>query len=333
MSALDSAIVTLLTPADKLRAGLLRRSGPVGRKLIADRQLRINTLALAGISTSLAFTAGAPLWLLVVGPLVLGVPHLLADVRYLVVRPGLHRSGAWWLLCAAPLALMFAVSAPWVGALAVLGGAAWSRARPWLWLAALALLGLALARPDATTWVMLHLHNLVAVALWWTWREGSRRRLIPVLAFAAVYAAILFGALDGLLIGAHTITRVPADVPRGALFSGIAGGLPAPWDVRVVASFAFAQSVHYMIWLRWIPEDDRRRYTPRPLLATYRALRDDFHLVGLMVFAGLAAAIWALSLVDLSEARDGYYRLAAFHAWLELACIVRLVTLRQRVKP
>ena len=33
-----------------------------------------------------------PLWILAVGPLVLGVPHLLADVRYLVARKGLQRS-------------------------------------------------------------------------------------------------------------------------------------------------------------------------------------------------------------------------------------------------
>jgi len=112
LPALDRAVLSLLRPADRLRAGLLRRSGAIGRRLIADRQLRVNTLALLGITTSLVLTAGAPLWLLVVGPLALGVPHLLADVRYLVVRPGLHRSRAWWLLAAAPLALMFVESAP-----------------------------------------------------------------------------------------------------------------------------------------------------------------------------------------------------------------------------
>jgi hypothetical protein len=251
-------------------------------------------------------------------------------VRYLVVRPGLHRSRSWWLLCAPPLALTAVWLSPLAGALAVLGGVAWSRARPGIWLAALALLGCALALPDGTTWAMLHAHNLAAVALWWAWRAGDRRRLVPVVAFLAVYLAILLGALDGPLLTHHALLRGPTSVPRGALFSGISGGLPTPWDARVVASFAFAQSVHYAVWLRWIPEDDRPRYTPRPLMATWRALVADFKHAGLLTFAALAAAIAIWALVDLKEARDGYFRLAAFHAWLELACIARLVTRRER---
>ena len=41
---------------------------------------------------------------LAVGPLVLGVPHLVADLRYLVVRPGLHRRAAFWPVAVSALA-------------------------------------------------------------------------------------------------------------------------------------------------------------------------------------------------------------------------------------
>ena len=48
-------------------------------------------LAAFSVAVALACTLAAPLSLLTLGPLCLGVPHLVADLRYLVVRQGLHR--------------------------------------------------------------------------------------------------------------------------------------------------------------------------------------------------------------------------------------------------
>jgi molybdate transport system substrate-binding protein len=42
-------------------------------------------------------TALIPLWMLALGPILLGVPHLLADLRYCVFRPGWHRQAAIWV--------------------------------------------------------------------------------------------------------------------------------------------------------------------------------------------------------------------------------------------
>jgi hypothetical protein len=92
-----------------------------------------------------------------------------------------------------------------------------------------------------------------------------------------------------------------------------------------VLFFAFAQSVHYAVWLRLIPEDDRARPGLRSFTSSVRALTQD---VGrpLVVFAGvltLALSAWALS--DLCAARDVYLRVAGFHAYLELAVLALFV--------
>lgn len=329
-AALDATAAGVLAPLDHVRARLLRGSGRFGRRLIADRQLRINTLALVGVATSLTLTALAPVWLLVFGPLILGVPHLLADVRYLVVRPGLHLQPRWWLACGVPLGLLTAGHTPWAGALAVVGGAAAARAPAWVWAGASALLGSAIWAPEATLWGMIHAHNLVAIGLWAAWRGGDVRRLVPVVAALAGYGAILTGALDGPLIEGRAILWGPASVSFGALFGEISGGLPHPWDIRLVASFAFLQSVHYAVWLRWIPEDDRSRYTPRPLVATYRALVADLGVFGLYAFGALAAVILGLAAVSLPMARSVYFSVASGHGWLELACIARLLAIGRR---
>ncbi len=89
--------------------------------------------------------------------------------------------------------------------------------------------------------------------------------------------------------------------------------------LRLVLAFAFLQSVHYGVWLRLIPEDDRPRAAPRPWRATWRALVQDFGVVPLMLFAALALGIAVWGVVDLTQARLGYLRLAVFHGYLELA--------------
>ena len=94
--------------------------------------------------------------------------------------------------------------------------------------------------------------------------------------------------------------------------------LPGEWALRLTLSFV-AQSVHYGIWLRMIPEEDRRRDTPRTFAASFRALRSE--LGWPLVFAGvlttLALCVWATW--DVSAARSTYLRTGLFHGHLELA--------------
>jgi hypothetical protein len=90
--------------------------------------------------------------------------------------------------------------------------------------------------------------------------------------------------------------------------------------------YAFAQAVHYGVWLRLVPEDDRPRATPRSFRASYLALRDELGSLLLAAFAlaSVGLAIWAVA--DLVEARAGYLRFARFHGMLELTAIALWVT-------
>ena len=56
------------------------------------------------LAATLTLAVLAPRWTLALGPIVLGVPHLLADARYLVVRPGYHRRTSIFLAVLPPLA-------------------------------------------------------------------------------------------------------------------------------------------------------------------------------------------------------------------------------------
>ena len=109
--ALRDPIEQVLAPLDRLRVRLLRALMPWSSVLAGRREARVAVFGVAVVAIALGLSLLAPLWVLALGPIVLGVPHLLADLRYCVVRPGWHREPALWLLAGAPL-LAMALGAP-----------------------------------------------------------------------------------------------------------------------------------------------------------------------------------------------------------------------------
>jgi hypothetical protein len=263
---------------------VLRRVAP--RALIADREARVLWLGLASVATSFVAALCFPKAMLLVGPLLLGVPHLLADVRYLVVRQGHHRSLFFWLLIAAPALATSLGAAPTWGFAAVVG-AGLLRRSPCVTALGLCLVALGLRFGWDAQLVFLHAHNAVALVLWWRWRKRSRSMLL-------IPAAALLGWLLLWLLGTLDTT-----------------------------AFAFAQAVHYAVWLRLIPDDDRARPAPRSFRASWQALVKDFGPWPLLGFLALALFVAAWGLYDSQAAREGYFALATFHGYLELGVLAR----------
>ena len=134
-------------------------------------------------------------------------------------------------------------------------------------------------------------------------------------------AAILAGGVDALVAAGLGWRSRPAGFGVGSLAAALAPGLSPRWALRLVMLYAFAQSLHYAIWLRLVPDEDRERATPRPFRASWRALARD---VGPWLVGGAALAIvffsaWAV--IDVAHAREGYLRASAFHGHLELVAL------------
>ncbi|MFT6399050.1 MAG: hypothetical protein ACJAYU_003813 [Bradymonadia bacterium] len=196
--------------------------------------------------------------------------------------------------------------------------------RRWLALTLIATLiaGTAAIRPYGLV-VFAHAHNLIAIGLWIAWMPSVRSlRVLPLALFAVGVGVIASGAADGSLQS----TLLPAALSAAAHTNVLAPGVSEPWAGRWVALFAFAQSVHYAVWLRLIPEDDRRRETPRTWRASYIALRDDFGGPALYLTALAASLLVVWAIIDLASARMGYLRVIVFHGHLELVAIGVLLT-------
>lgn len=349
---------------DLLRASLLRAAlslpgfGPSLRPLVVQPTLRVALFGSLSIASALLLTWLCPLWMLAVSPLLLGVPHLLADVRYLIVQPGYHRR----LRLAIPVGTVLLGAALGLGMRAGLAAvavtllcAASTRPRSgWRRLLGLVVVAALVAVGLCTDWywldlAMAHVHNAVAVVfLWllvwlrwhgssgpshgptptlrWGTRSPSQRLLValslalPVVLFVAGSALLLSGVLQArpaALLAFEDQTWLDLDGARWIL----APYLPLPWGTRVVLMFAFAQAVHYGVWLRLLPDVARPRPTPRTFAASLRALSSDLGPTLCALAAVLFGVLLLSALFDLAAARDRYFRLAMFHGHLELCAL------------
>ena len=325
--AFARAAEAVLGPFDRVRRGVLRVLSPWLWPLYVRRDARVGVMGLAGVLVAGVAVVGAPLWCLLWAPLLLGVPHLAADVRYLVVRQGLHRRAEFWFAVALPVALTWVWPRAPLALVALVGAAFIARAslarRLALALpASLALVAVAWWEPRASL-VLAHAHNLVAVAFWWGWARVHGRWGYAVIAgVVAAVLAIGLGVFDDLALRPWALQPPVPGFDLGAVVNELSP--VSPWlhpvgAVRWALAFALLQSVHYAMWLRLIPDEDRARTGPRGFVGSYRAFADDLGhpLAWLFGAVALGAALWGLS--DAATARVAYLRLAFGHGYLELA--------------
>ncbi len=313
-----------------------------GRACARDRSQRIVALGLGHAAVALALVALGPAYLLLLGPLVLGVPHVIADLRYLVVRGPASLRPTTILALALPLAVIAGLRASAIGAAypalgveLALGGAAvglamalapggWDARRVGAIALAAALTLAAVAAPRAAQLALVHGHNLVAPIVWLAWTRRTVRpthQAIVVGAIAAITVLILGGALDA--IG-----------PRGDLGLGgaLAPGLDELRAGRIVRAYAFLQAMHYVCWLRLIPSTQARAPGASTVRRSLAGLRRDLGGAGVLAVGALVLAVPVLAMgLPAIAVRDGYLAVAIWHVWLELAIIGYLFVARERL--
>lgn len=325
-TAFDHAVAQCCIPLDRLRLRFIHALGPLGLKLVRNQELRVAVTGVMVIGVALFFCLTVPLWQLALGPILFGVAHLLADFRYCVARPGFHRRPALVMACGLPMIAMALGASLAVGLLAVVAGFLLANGALWKRLLGAAVAGAAALIVHIYGYtadlVFAHIHNIVAIVAWWGWRGRTQRMHWWVLAlFAAAWMALMGGVFDPIYQHLWTTQWGPAGLGMEQHRRVFGMGYDGIWGVRLVLAFALAQSVHYFMWIRMVPEEARGRPTPRTFRATWKDVKMEMGgwvLIGTFV-TGLALAIWAL--FDLVEARANYLQFIRFHGVLEFAAI------------
>ena len=301
-----------LTRADGLRRAALgwALAVPWLRPVVIDKDRRVAAHA-AILVVGAAFVALAvPVVPLVCAPLVLGVPHLASEVRWLVVRarlPVAFQIG----LAGVALALATVAATDHVRAEGALGlscialaaGIAVHRASARWTLAALAAAAPAAAAAASASStavavavrdLVIASHGLVTFAMWSLVFRRSRRFALPA----------SFALAVGLLA---------VSVVRGPL-----------------VAMAFLASVHYAAWLILIPSDAARGAGTPTFRMSFAGWKRD---LGVPFLAGAAVVALVIAGAAIAKgaapARDIYLVGARFHVWLEAAMACLLVARRR----
>jgi hypothetical protein len=336
MSSLELAVY----PLDVARRTTLRlatRSALLTR-VLGRRDSRVALLATAQMGVLFALAIAAPVALFFVGPVVFGIAHLAADVRYLVLRQRVPRTlmavsavAAVAIVALRALSVAHVLRAP-VDLWELVIGTAWTlaalafasrgprtTARTAFAAVAVALLaGLALTHVRAATLAMTHGHNLVAVAVWlFLYRRRRAWAALPVLVLVVLAAAILSGATPSSGLAAFGTSL-------SSLGAGLAPGASMQTAARIVVLFVFLQGVHYAAWTGWIPQDDLRTEGTLTFRMTVRGLLADFGPPVFTLVAIVAVGVALLGVLRIHEALMWYLTLARFHGWLELALLAFL---------
>jgi hypothetical protein len=296
----------VLLDASLARADEARRSAlawalsiPRLRALIIDKDRRIAVHATLVVVVAALVAIAVPTLVLLATPLLLGVPHLASEARWLVVRtrvPVAMRVGlavvALTLATLAATGLVRAECALGLGAVAVALALGLARARAGVWSAALSTLLLlaavacvvSLPIALAVQSLLVASHGLVTIGLWVLVFRRARRFALP--------------ALSALAVAAFAVASV-----RG-----------------LVVTMAFLASVHYAVWLVLIPHDAARGAAPPTFRMSVAGWKRD---LGVPVIAAAVAASLLIVLAAVAHGatatRDLYLVLARFHVWLELA--------------
>ena len=325
----DDLLLFPLGLLDGLRGRLLRLLGGVGVRLCRSPELRVAVRGSLAVLVALLGALCLPLWILVLGPLVLGVPHLLSDVRYLVVRPGHQRSLRLVIWVGLPLVVCGLGAGMPAGLVALFGVMIAAPGQTWRKVVG-ALLVLALA----ATWfvehsfyvhelLLAHLHNPIGVLLWFLWRpRHGRLHLWPLGLYLLCGALLVAGVLSPLALSLRLGPAPMADA-LDFLRESLAPGLSESVGLRLLVLFCFAQMVHYSVWLQLVPDEDRDRPTPRTFRQSLLALREDLSGPLLLLAAMVLCGLWVWSFFAVWDARIAYFRLAGFHGYLEL-CVLGL---------
>lgn len=347
---MERTLNSVLFQLDFLRGLLLKKTlrVPAFRHLFTHRSSRLLVFFLIACLIYLPLSLFFPVWIAVIGPIIYGVPHIIASLRYSQPRSTqrLRSSfvGVWTLVTAYRIVtdLGFWDHDNIIGNLDVeifsvivtfaifwlvhrqnqtklsLGVIKGSLLISMLLLAAWFL-------PLEFSAFLLLFHNAVAFIYWIGQAKPGSEKITAITStviFLGLTAIILLGGFEFL----YKYFPPQGFIPRFDLSYEDLGQALAPWSANYktwfnfFVAYVFGQSLHYFVWLKAIPEQHLPTQTPVSFRTSYEWLARDFGkklLVLLIISIVSTMAMWLV--FNMNEARIIYFAIASYHGFHELA--------------
>jgi hypothetical protein len=303
----------------------------------------VTALMPVAAAGALLLALHAPLATTVLGLIAFGVLHNVLEIRYVAGRFASILTGDFLLLLVALISGIVicralasslgpaAAYAEIVIGYAVLAVGAWRGLG--LGGRVVALGGLAMFATLSLTWpayhfvVLAHLHNVVPLLFLWEWarliaepRVRTTFRVAQVGWVLVIPVALLAGVADRWLAGGSEVVRSFVGDGSRVVAAAAPPGSETMIGLRFLAVFAFLQTMHYVVWVGFLPRfapDAARAFDHRvPWLRGRRAW-----------YAGLAggAFLAVLFVSDYTSGRALYGALASYHAYIEFPVLLALL--------
>lgn len=343
----------MIESLDLLRSKILKETMKVSffRSIFLNRSYRILTLAFLALSIYLAASLFFPMWVLLIGPILWGVPHIVASFRYNFQIAGdfslrknlIYLQSALWLcvfayrisidvynislpLANAPLlfeciclVISFLVqiylTKKWTLNLIIFNN-----------LFAILILSTYLF-PIQTGLFLLIGHNYIPLYAWYkSCSDKNDLRIFSVVtvAYIAISVCIFAGSFDFLY--SHFS-------PQGSIkflnwnYADIAktfGASNADYKFwfHIVSLYAFSQAMHYFMWLKAIPENYQPQQYPPSFRWTFNRFANEFGSSSIILMLSIiTVGLLYWFFLEFQTARLVYFSIASYHGFMEFSAL------------
>lgn len=345
----------IIESIDTVRSLLLKTTLKVSlfRQIYTTRAYRLSAFFFFSLVFNFSLAISFPLWALLLGPIILGVPHLISSIRYLPKLTTLDRSfssknlyfiigGVYVTVATVRLFGPASVSASLsvmvengpnlielMGcALALVAIGIFSKLSKIRLLCSVAILGLlsvmSFKYPLETLGFLVLAHNFIAFYFWIIRAEERKEKsvaMISLAVFSLVTAAFLTGVFDSIiqLRSLEILNGWFSDMNVGSQI--FPSGDATLWS-RAVSAYAFGQGIHYFIWLKAVPEQELSFQHNTSFKTSFELLKDDVGTKITYAASFLALAIIGYGLfTNFIEARIVYLSVAALHGYFEIVAL------------
>lgn len=342
----------MLAKIDLLRSKILKESlkFPFFRSLFLSRSERILVLFFAASLFYLLVCSFFPLWVLLIGPILWGVPHLVSSLRYTALsfneksRKKLFnfQFSLWILVFVYRLTVDI-----WQYPLLLSGYPLLFESlclilsflyQIYLYrrvnikiLTSTVLFSILITctyfYPIQTALFALIGHNYLPLIPWYQSCQDKKDRkvfFIASISYISLSLMIYFGVLDivyKFIAPSGSIDFLNWDYSE-VISPFVTGEFDYQFWFHIVVLYAFSQAIHYFIWMKAIPENHQVKQHPPSFQWSLNKLSSDFGSSTLMLLftvAGGSILMWFF--FEYQTARLVYFALASYHGFMEISTI------------
>lgn len=345
---------------DLFRALLLKETLKFSflNRLFHTRSRRVLLLFLTAVSLYFVASSFFPLWVLLLGPILWGVPHLISSLRYSSLpfnekprkRLLLFQFSLWALVFCYRIAAdvfqqpVFLKNYPLLfEGLCLLASFLFQmylfrKISLKILLSSLAFSALLTATffyPIQTALTALIGHNYLPLIAWYKSCQDRADRNVFAIS-SAIYLTlsliIFFGGTDylyALYAPTGTIAFLNWDYSE-VILPFVSGEFDYKFWFHIVVLYAFSQAMHYFIWMKAIPENYQKQQYPPSFQWSFNRLSDEFGSASvylILLLCGLVGLSWFL--LEFQTARLVYFSIASYHGFMEISALPFLISNRK----